>query len=330
MVSVQLTMQTDDSLDLFINELNEVDTEGMLVILERVKRDIIRFLIQRYQDQPQQKGHGLTIETTGYLEKALREWQVLEDADGDARLVWNGGQMSAVQEGQYVSTPWSQIYFINKGRAGWGGDNDDFDDVQGFTAYGEPRNSEGKVDLQKYLNRKGGSSSDVGSGTFVSPRSAEMSHQEGLIADKKRKAGFDPDELGAYRLAIYEWSQTKGLSQYWAAIANKIAKHGSQPSIPSLTEELLGSTFPSGEATMGKLLIDIIGNAVKDYLNQAITPQKGKMGQAIPIANVFINIAGRWQVAQGQTITIGEKVYGGGKFIPKGTYGQTSEGLQIT
>lgn len=330
MVSIQLTMQTDDALDLFINELNEIDNEGMLVILERVKRDIIRFLVQRYQDQPQQKGHGLSIENTGYLETALREWQVIEDADGNARLVWNGGQTSAVQEGQYVSTPWSQIYFINKGRAGWGGDNDDFDDVQGFTAYSEPKNKAGKVDLSKYLNRKGGDTSEVGAGTFVSPRSAEMSHQEGLIADGKRKAGFDSEELGAYRLAIFEWAQTKGLSQYWGAIANKIAKYGSQPAMPSLTEELLGSTFPSGEATVGTLLIDMINNAVDVYLNSALTAQKGKIGKAIPIANVFINIAGRWQVAGGQTITLGDKLYKGGKYVPKGTYGQTSEGFQIT
>lgn len=334
MVSINISMQTDDSLDLFVQELNDISSDGMKSILERVRRDIVRFLEQRYGDQPQQKGHGFPISNTGYLETALREWSVVEDSDGNASLHWNGGQQSAVQEGEYVSTPWSQIYFINKGRKGWGGDNDDYDDVQGFTAYSEPRNAEGKIDLNKYLKRQGTKvKNPAAEGTFVSPRSAEMQHQSGILADKpkgQRTRQFNPDDLGAYRLAIYEWAASRGISQYWGAIANKIASKGSSPANPTLTSELFGSEFPPN-ATTGNLLLDIINDAVKDYLSQKFkSRKKGKMSKPFTIANVAINIRGRWQVASGQTITLGDKTYKGGQFLPKGTYGQSAQGFQIT
>lgn len=330
MVNINLTMQTNNSLQLLVDDLEDMNANGMNLILGRIRRDIIRFLQQRYGSQPQDKGHGLAIQATGYLKEAIRAWEIVEDGDGDASLVWNGGQKSAVQDGEYSSTPWSQIYFINKGRAGWGGDNEDFDDAQGFTAYSEPRNEEGKVDLQKYLNRKSGSNSDVGAGKFVSPRSAEMSYQEGLVADGKKPAEFDPEDMGPFRYAIYEWANTKGLSEYWAAIANKIAEHGSRGASPTFTDELFGSEWPSGDATTGSLLTDIIDDAIDAYLKGLLTPEVGKKTAPVQVANVAINIRGRWQVAKGQTITIGDKVYGGGKFIPKGTYGQTSQGFQIT
>ena len=98
------------------------------------------------------QGQTLGILPKGYLKEAIRAWEIVEDGDCDASLVWNGGQKSAVQDGEYSSTPWSQIYFINKGRAGWGGDNHDYDDPYQYTAYSEPRNKEGIVDLQKYLD----------------------------------------------------------------------------------------------------------------------------------------------------------------------------------
>ena len=336
MVNINLTMQMDDSLQLFVDDLEDVDSNGMNLILGRVRRDIIRFLQQRYGSQPQDKGHGLAIQATGYLKEAIRAWEIVEDGDGGASLVWNGGQKSAVQEGQYASTPWSQIYFINKGRAGWGGDNPDYDDPYQYTAYSEPRNKEGKVDLQKYLDRKIPDTTIEGrerrkkSGIgkdFVSPREAERQFQ---MEDKGDDYGFDPDDMGPFRYAIYEWANAKGLSEYWAAIANQIAKQGSQGARPTFTDELLGSEFPNGEATTGSLLKDIIDDAIDAYLKGLLTPQTGKKTAPVQVANVAINIRGRWQVAKGQTITIGDKVYGGGQFLPKGTYGQSAQGFQIT
>ena len=41
MVNINLTMQMDDSLQLFVDDLEDVDSNGMNLILGRVRRDII-------------------------------------------------------------------------------------------------------------------------------------------------------------------------------------------------------------------------------------------------------------------------------------------------
>ena len=336
MAQITVEMTTDNSLEIYLQTLSETISSGLYESLNEVRMNIIDILSTRYLGDIQQKENAqFPIIATGELGNIIRQWTIESEDDESYLLQWDGSGGSEASDGQI----WSKVYYVDNGRAGWG--EEGF--TGGDTAYAMPKEEGNKIHAESYHKSyrplgKGAYNKQKEIGTPSALKGAYKSKDKAQgkrVLQTPRQAETERYQVGAesqgmFRQAIKAWAETKGLSEHWAAIANKIATEGSQPSNPSFAKDLFDGTIGSDgfNATPSSLVMEWLEEAVERNLVQPIKTTRTKMTRVIrrQVVNIGVNLMNQPYLMGGQTLIIGGRTYTGGQMLPKGITGRLMGG----